>query len=362
MIAKLKSKIKELFHEQANFYSRYKDGYNDLKKGVLNGKPILKTEKDDILNFWKPYLIDYRTKKSFDIRWFNIYKKTNIYNYPLKYYIPDGYYYCIVDNFFSNGEKAKILDDKNLYDLYFYDVLQPTTICRKEHGIYLDKNYNVISENHAISLCKANGQIIIKPSVDACAGSGIVKWDSSSSNETLRQILNKGEFLIIQDVVKQHEVLNKFNSTCVNTLRMVTLLLDGKFYLCASVIIMGGKDAITNHLHSGGLVCGIKSSGQLMDTAFDSKLNEYRKHPNGVVFSECFIPNYNKCVDLVKKLAPRFIHVSKLISWDLTINDKGDPLLIETNLYWGGSVQIAGGPVFGNMTPEVLDYIMKHYK
>lgn len=40
MIAKLKSKIKELFHEQANFYSRYKDGYNDLKKGVLNGKPI----------------------------------------------------------------------------------------------------------------------------------------------------------------------------------------------------------------------------------------------------------------------------------------------------------------------------------
>lgn len=81
-----------------------------------------------------------------------------------------------------------------------------------------------------------------------------------------------------------------------------------------------------------------------------------------MVFSECFIPNYNKCVDLVKKLAPRFIHVSKLISWDLTINDKGDPLLIETNLYWGGSVQIAGGPVFGNMTPEVLDYIMKHYK
>lgn len=55
MIAKLKSKIKELFHEQANFYSRYKDGYNDLKKGVLNGKPILKTEKDDILNFWKSY-------------------------------------------------------------------------------------------------------------------------------------------------------------------------------------------------------------------------------------------------------------------------------------------------------------------
>lgn len=75
MIAKLKSKIKELFHEQANFYSRYKDGDNDLKKGVLNGKPILKAEKDDILNFWKPYLIDYRTKKSFDIRWFNIYKK-----------------------------------------------------------------------------------------------------------------------------------------------------------------------------------------------------------------------------------------------------------------------------------------------
>lgn len=362
MVVKLKSKIKEIFYEQANFYSRYKDGANDLKKGISKGEAISKNQREEILDFWKPYLIDWRTKKSFDLGWFDIYNKTNIYNFPLKYYIPDSYYYCVVDKFFSDEKKARVLDDKNLYDLYFHDVLMPKTICRKEHGVYLDENYHIISEDDAMGLCKANGQIIIKPSVDACAGSGVVKWDASCSHEELQQKLRREESLIVQEIVKQHEIFAKFNSSCVNTLRLVTLFFEGKIHLCTAVIIMGGKDAITNHLHSGGLVCGIKPSGKLMEVAFDGKLNQYKKHPNGVVFADSIIPNYDKCVQLVEKLAPRFLHVSKLLSWDLTINEAGEPLLIETNLFWGGVVQIAGGPVFGDMTRKVLDYVIKHYK
>lgn len=74
------------------------------------------------------------------------------------------------------------------------------------------------------------------------------------------------------------------------------------------------------------------------------------------------IPNYDKCVEMVKRLAPRFSNISKLISWDITIDQDAEPVLIETNLTWGGSVQIATGPVFGDMTPKVLEYVTKNKK
>lgn len=91
--------------------------------------------------------------------------------------------------------------------------------------------------------------------------------------------------------------------------------------------------------------------------AFDGKLNCYEKHPNGQIFSEMTIPNFEKCVDMVKKLAPRLSGVSKLLNWDVTINENGEPILIEVNITFGGSVQIAGGPALGDLTEEVLNAI-----
>ena len=138
---------------------------------------------------------------------------------------------------------------------------------------------------------------------------------------------------------------------------MVTLYFEGEIQLVTAVVIMGGKDAVTNHLHSGGLVCGVLPNGQLRKTAFDGTLNRYDVHPNGICFADSKLPNYDQCVKLVKKLAPRFVDNSKLISWDLTIDSEANPVLIETNLSWGGSVQIADGPVFGDLTDDVLEYV-----
>lgn len=110
----------------------------------------------------------------------------------------------------------------------------------------------------------------------------------------------------------------------------------------------------------GGIVCGILPDGQLRDTAFDGNLNEYKEHPNGQVFADVKIPNYDKCVALVKELAPRLSGVAKLLNWDITLDQDGEPMLIEVNITWGGSVQIAGGPALGDKTKEVLDYVTKH--
>lgn len=112
-------------------------------------------------------------------------------------------------------------------------------------------------------------------------------------------------------------------------------------------------------MHGGGIVCGILPSGQLRNIAFDGKLNSYEKHPNGQVFSEIVIPNFNECVDMVKGLAPRLGRISKLLNWDVTLDKDGNPILIEVNITWGGSVQIAAGPALGDLTEEILGEIAK---
>lgn len=342
--------------------SRYSFGEKELQKSLPNGSPISEAQKKEIIDFWQPFLFNKYAKKSFDIRWFDVYNKTNVFNFDLRYYIPDGYYYRIVDPFFSDVAKSKVIDDKNLYDLYFHDAPQPQTIGRKISDVCMDEAYHLISEEALLNKCVERGRVIVKVSVNSEAGKGVHVWDEKKSNrDQLRSIISKEKNIVVQEFIKQHELLASFCDSCVNTLRLITLLFENEVRVVSSVVIMGGKDAKTNHLHSGGVVCGIKPDGQLLNTAFDGKLNRYDIHPNGVAFSSVTIPNYDKCVSLVKELSPRFAGVSRFIGWDLTIDEKGNPIIIEANLNFAGSVQIAAGPVFGDMTKPVLEHIKKHF-
>lgn len=356
-------KIVETIEDLSIYRGRYKDGYRDLMKALGAAEPVSKAQREEITGYWEPFLIDILSKKAFDIRWFDVYNRTNVFGFDLKKYVPDSYYYAIIDTFFSNAKKAKVLDNKNYYDLYFPEAPRPKTIVHKANGVYLDEKYRLMSENDAVDCCYEASKVIVKKAVDSSGGHGVIVWDRDKANkDELREMLRKNNSMVVQDYVKQHKVLSSFNDTCVNTIRMVTLYFEGVIHLVTAVVIMGGKDAVTNHLHRGGLVCGVLPSGQLRKTAFDGKLNQYDVHPNGISFADTILPNYDKCIDLVKGLAPRFVDNSRLIAWDLTIDSEANPVLIETNLSWGGSVQIAGGPVFGDLTDEVLEYVRVNRK
>lgn len=360
MIKRIKSWFASLPHKYvkiASYRARYKFGKTDLQK-IQNVKVINKEQKEIIKSYWKPFLNNYFAKKAFDVKWFDVYNYTNLFGYKLERYIPDGYYYSVVDPYLTNVMESYVMDDKNMYDLYFPDVKRPQTILHKIDGIFLDENYNIISEEEAVNKCTRNGEIIIKPSVATVQGKGIEIWKNNSV-DNLKTMLESSSNCIVQEFIEQHKILDSFCDTCVNTMRLVTLLWNNEVHLTSSVLIMGGAKAKTNHLHGGGIVCGILPSGQLRNIAFDGKLNSYEKHPNGQVFSEIVIPNFNECVDMVKGLAPRLGRISKLLNWDVTLDKDGNPILIEVNITWGGSVQIAAGPALGDLTEEILGEIAK---
>lgn len=363
MIKRIKSYIANIPHkyiELLSYRARYKFAKSDLAK-TSNVKPITKEQKKIIQNYWKPFLNNSLQEKAFDIKWFDVYNYTNKFGYKLERYIPDSFYYSIVDPYLTNVTASYVMDDKNLYDLYFPDANKPKTIIHKINRIFLDDNYNIISENEAVNKC-IQYNVIVKPSVSTVQGKGIVAWKKDNDIEELKKALKSVDNLVVQEFIEQHQVLSDFCDSCVNTMRLVTLLWKNEVHLTSSVLIMGGANAKTNHLHGGGIVCGILPSGQLQSMAFDGKLNCYEKHPNGQVFSEITVPNFEKCVDMVKKLAPRLSGVSKLLNWDVTLDKDGNPILIEVNITWGGSVQIAGGPALGDLTEEILTAIAQQNK
>lgn len=131
----------------------------------------------------------------------------------------------------------------------------------------------------------------------------------------------------------------------------------------SSVIRIEANGTKVGTATSEGYPCGINDDG--MKKYWDTKIGTMvTLHPQRSAFLECGIPNFDKCKELVCKMAYRFIRTSKLMSWDLAIREDGMPILIEVNMCYGGTDihQIANGPMFGDKTEYILREVFKHRK
>lgn len=365
MLSYLKRKLKGFIHYRHYILGRHLWSISDFNRKYQSVKVgITEEQSRAIKKFWSPFIQSAYSKKSFNIKWFDIYNSLNLNDNKLEWYIPDDFYHCFIDAYFSDPQKAKVLDDKNMYDLYFGDIKQPRTIARKIKGLMMSPSYELITEEQLIDFCIAADNIIIKKSVDSEGGQGIVFWDRNSSIDDLRLHVAGMSDFVIQEVIEQHPSLARINKNSINTIRIMTFAYDGEIKVLSSIIRMGVNGMRVDNATSGGLVCGIDNTGRLRNYAVDIKANKCFEHPSGIKFGDIVIPHFDNCVDLVKKLAPRFYSVSKLISWDLSIGCDGEPILIEVNLTYGGvSIhQMTNGPIFGMLTEKVLRDVCKNNK
>ena len=365
MLSRVKKIARKYLQYNRQFKGRHILALNDLKRKYENvTKPITLEQRNKIEDFWTPYVKGRYAKASFDTKWFDIYNSLNYKNNRLEYYIPDDFYYCFVDTYYSDFQSAKIVDDKNMYDMFFNDVKQPKTIARKINGLYLNAAYKPISEEELIDLCINVGNIIIKKSINSVGGKGVQFWDKHASINELKIIIEGMQDFVIQEIIEQHPELSKANESSINTIRIVTFIFKGEINILSSILRMGVSGMRVDNASSGGLACGIDKNGRLKSYATDIKAKVYHKHPSGINFDEIVIPNFDKCIKLVKNLAPRFYNISKLISWDLSIGKDGEPILIEFNLSYGDLAihQTTNGPIFGELTEEVLMDVAENHK
>jgi hypothetical protein len=270
--------------------------------------------------------------------------------------------YTFLHPYFNNTIFTYAFDDKNMYDLYFHDFPMPRTICRVIDGVLLDANYKRITQEESLALCKQEGKVIIKPAdFTASSGRNIKFWDAEKDNDC---DWLKYKHCVVQEVIKQHEDLAILHKYSINTLRILTFYDKDGAKVLGAVVRTGANGSKVDNASQGGLFCGINDDGSLMKYGYNRKGQHYESHPSGTLFANCHIPNYKDCMAMVTTLANRFVKIAKLIAWDVAVNEKGTPLLIEVNMPYSGVdlIQITKGPLFGDKTEEVIKEIMTDRK
>lgn len=278
-------------------------------------------------------------------------------------YIPMDFSYTFLHPYFNNTPFTYAFDDKNMYDLYFHDISMPRTICRIVDNVFLDDNYRRITQEEALALCRKEGRVIIKPAdFTANSGRGVFVYDGEKDKDCGWL---KSRNCIVQELIKQHSDMALFHNDSVNTIRMVTFYDEDRgASVLGAVVRMGANGSVVDNASSGGLFCGIHDDGKLTRYGYNRQGLHFASHPNGTVFENRRIPNYKACKEMALFLANRFVKVAKLIAWDLAIDIKGNPLLIEMNLPYSGIdlMQISIGPLFGDQTEDIIRKVMSDKK
>ena len=183
---------------------------------------------------------------------------------------------------------------------------------------------------------KNHQEIIAKPNNDS-GGHGIehiIVKDYLNSDLLYEYLQNKKLFLL-EEIVKQHDILNDINPSSVNTLRIITILKDNKVNFITCFLRIGNKDSFVDNTSSGGMLTMVGlNTGMTLYPACDGNMNIYDKHPaTKKKIAGIKIPFFKETLKLVEELAKIEPNL-KYIAWDIAITNNG-PLLIEGNPYPG---------------------------
>lgn len=275
-------------------------------------------------------------------------------------YVPGPYYYPWIIRSLNTEEYYHTLVHKSLFRHILADLPQPETLVSAANGAVLDRNNRIISTETAVkSIFEYNGRVIVKGSTHAGGGKSVVFLEKGVSSEEIAKTIGLfGQNYVVQEIIEGSEALEVFNPSSLNTIRIYTLVLNGKISPCGAILRVGAPGCILDNLQQGGAMIGIDlSAGTLFPCGYSIK-GERVEGRNNVIFDGYKIPSFEKIVRHAVEGHAR-IAPCRFAAWDFALDKNNDPLFIEVNMYWPGVrvSQIASGPVFADRTEEVIDYV-----
>ena len=263
----------------------------------------------------------------------------------------------------------RVYEDKGVFPYVAKEagVKIPETLAKKVCGVLYDGDNNIISESRLIESMMDKGEVFSKPSRHSCGGSGcsVINFCKETKASTHQKILSLGTDFIIEKKVIPHPSISKLYPLAVNTFRVITYRWKDEFMNIPVFMRVGQGGAVVDNGAAGGMFVGVKPDGCLTDKAVMPNNTNISVHPDTKVpFKGHVIEHFSKVVDAAIHLH-RHIPQIGLVYWDFTIDNEGDPVLIECNIMNGTiyAVQMTHGvPAFGDHTAEILQWIKKMKK
>lgn len=352
-------------------YNEWRSIINEKKKikdarrvNLLKQVHLTNKQKREIDTFYKQ-----NYGKKIPYKWHRLYTSyTGIFDAQ---YIPELIFIPIIEKKFVHRE-FEGLADKNLLPLLAKDVegVKPAhVIISCVNGLFRDSHMNIISFNEAVEILSNAGEVFLKPSIDSNSGKGCsilnVKnsKDILTSNSIEKILVEAGNNFNVQEKILNCKSISALNESSINTFRVTTYIWRGKIFHFPLILRIGRVGKILDNAHQGGLFIGVDDYGTLMDCAYTEFQERFIKHPDsGVVFCGYKIPETAKILNAAYQLHSKIPQVG-MISWDLTVDDKGEAVVIELNLT-GQAVWISqmahGKSAFEENTAGILRWIGKN--
>lgn len=336
---------------------------------------------------WKSVKLTKEQKKSIDKFFKENYGKKIPYTYHRLFtaftgnfdekYVPEMLYAPYLERFLTDTSYSNVFTNKNMITIFArgLNVRMPQNIVIGNKKGYYDQNFNKITLSEAEELLKNAGKVFVKIAADSCGGRGcrianfVDGIDANSNLSAAETLSSLGADFCVQELIVCHESIQKVYPGSVNTFRVITYILEGEVYHCPIIMRMGLGGSFTDNASLGGIFIAVDDDGTLHETAFTEYRKKYTVHPDtNLIFEGHKIEHLDKVIELAKRLQYAIPQVA-VVNWDFTIDEKGEPILIEANMkneVQAGSIwlpQMAHGKgAFGDNTEKVLQYIRRAKK
>lgn len=286
-------------------------------------------------------------------------------------YIPELIFIPKIEAYMVPRSYAECFSDKNNLPLLIngegISNVRPAKIYLScTGGIYRENNSLIVDRETATEIISNIGEAFIKPSKDSNSGKGCfpINMDKGvdlfSGKNSKDIILQAGKDFNVQELVVNSKELRTLHDSSINTFRVITYILKDKVFHAPAILRIGRNGNRCDNAHQGGMFVGIDDGGYLLECAYTEFQERFHTHPNsGIRFNGFHIPNFERVLNAVHMLHQKIPQI-RMISWDATINDRDEIVIIEMNLI-GQSVwmsQMAHGKgFFGDNTEEILKLI-----
>ncbi len=229
---------------------------------------------------------------------------------------------CEMMNDYSYAEE---FDDKLRFNVRFAEYLHRRTL-----------NGETCTKEEFSLFLQGQESFFAKPNHGSC-GHGIEKINVADFNgpDEMLEYVRAKKLVILEEVLPQHETMARLHPDSVNSIRIVTDIVDKEVHIAYVMVKMGRGGGCCDNTGQGGVICRVdEKTGKIRSVATDDYFNVFDRHPDtGVAFVGYELPMLQEAIDLVKKAAfviPQMRHVG----WDVAITPDG-PAIIEGNEYPG---------------------------
>lgn len=167
----------------------------------------------------------------------------------------------------------------------------------------------------------------------------VIETSRFETQNALRNYIEKQNFNLLEERIKNHEKINALNDSSLNTLRIVTVKNETEVNVLFAGIRVGEKGAAIDNISQGGKVARINIETGIIDSPFYSKRSSYTQYKGNDAKSnvEGFqIPMWDNVIDTVKSAALVVPEIS-IVAWDVAITENGIDL-VEGNESFGSVI------------------------